>query len=254
MGQQVANSIDGFFISKRNGIVVGDQLAAENVDRAIWLANQIHADLSQVQGSRIASGQQAVGNTNTPYSLASSKMLSDGRLPSQRTTAKADINAIDTTSLLTVLEEIKNQSSVPESNHSTFSVFKVGQVKSRAINATPGRWAMLGLITMSCLVTGLVAMNQFANVKSPVNVESLSEALGIPVVAVLPIESNSKPTDDQLVSTVTSSVITLSKYFLIFAAVVIVAFSIIDSSIRDLFFQNPFDGLAKIFGVFFGHA
>ena len=107
---------------------------------------------------------------------------------------------------------------------------------------------------MSCLVTGLVAMNQFAAKKPSVNVDSLSETLGIPVVAVLPTESTSKPSNDEFVSTVAQSLVTLSKFFLIFAAVVIVAFLILDNSIRESFFQNPFDGLAKIFGVFFGHA
>jgi len=254
VGQQVANSIDEFFISKNSGIAAADNLNVENIDRAIWLANQIQSDLTQIQGTRIASHQQVVRNTNTHYSLASSQKYSHQQRSSQRPTTQEDIDSIDATSLLTVLEEIKNQSLAPASTDATFSVLKVSPVQSRAINATPGLWAMLGLIAMSGLVTGFVAINRFAAVKPPINVESLSETLGIPVVAVLPTESTSKPSDDQFVSTVASSLVTLSKYFLVFAVVVIVAFSIVDSSIRNSFLQNPFDGLAQIFGVFFGHA
>ena len=248
MGQQVASSIDEFFISKDGGIVAGNQLNANNFDRAIWLANQIQADLSQVRDTRSASHQQVSGNSSNPYSFVSAKRLPNGQQP------ETDLNSIDANSLLTVLNEIKNQTLAPAANDATFSVFKVGPVKSSAINATPSHGALLGLIAMSCLVAGLVALNQFAAAKPPVNVDTLSETLGIPVVAVLPNDSTSKSSNDEFVSIVAQSLVTLSKFFLIFAAVVIVAFTIIDSSIREAFFQNPFDGLAKIFGVFFGHA
>jgi len=218
VGQQAAKSIDGFFISKHDGIVSGEQLNADNIDRAIWIANQIQTDLSQVQDTRIASHQQVVQTSNTPYSLASSKKFSHQQLSSQQTAAKPEISAIDATSLISILEEIRNQSLAPTDNDVTFSIVNVSPVKSKAINATPGRWAMLGIITMSCLVTGLVAMNQFATVNAPGNVESLSETLGIPVVAILPTESTS--TDDEFISTVAESLITLSKYFLLFTCVV----------------------------------
>ena len=244
MGQQVANSIDGFFITKNNGLVAGNLLDAENFDRAIWLANQIQTDLSQLRNDN----RQSNRNGNNPYSLASTSNRSNEQPPENK------LNSIDADSLLTVLNEIKTQTFAEEANDATFSVFKVGPVKSRAINATPSPLALLGLIAMSCLVAGLVAMNQFTATKPPVNVDSLSKALGIPVVAVLPAEAKSKASGDDFVSAVAQSLITLSKFFLIFSAIVIVTFSILDSSIRESFFQNPFDGLAKIFGVFFGYA
>ena len=244
MGQQVANSIDGFFITKNNGLVAGNLLDAENFDRAIWLANQIQTDLSQLRNDN----RQSNRNGNNPYSLASTSNRLNEQPPENK------LNSIDADSLLTVLNEIKTQTFAEEANDATFSVFKVGPVKSRAINATPSPLALLGLIAMSCLVAGLVAMNQFTATKPPVNVDSLSKALGIPVVAVLPTEAKSKASDDDFVSAVAQSLITLSKFFLMFSAIVIVTFSILDSSIRESFFQNPFDGLAKIFGVFFGYA
>ena len=241
LGQQVANSIDSFFISKKNGLVAGAPLDTENFDRAIWLANQIQTDLNEIRNNQN-------GSAGNPYSLASASSLSNGQ------PLKNALNSIDTNSLLTLLNEIKTKTLPTEANDATFSVYNVSPVKSRAINATPSPLVLLGLIAMSCLVTGLVAMNQFAAKKPSVNVDSLSETLGIPVVAVLPTESTSKPSNDEFVSTVAQSLVTLSKFFLIFAAVVIVAFLILDNSIRESFFQNPFDGLAKIFGVFFGHA
>ena len=243
MGQQVANSIDGFFITKSNGLVAGNPLDAENLNRAIWLANQIQTDLSQLRNNSSPLNR----NSNSPYSFASTSNRSNEQPPENK------LNSVDADSLLTVLNEIKTQTFAEEANDATFSVFKVGPVKSRAINATPSPLALLGLIAMSCLVTGLVAMNQFAAIKPPVNVDSLSKALGIPVVAVLPTEAKSKASDDDFVSAVAQSLITLSKFFLMFSAIVIVTFSILDSSIRESFFQNPFDGLAKIFGVFFGY-
>lgn len=255
VGQQVATSIDGFFISKNNGLVTGNQLNSENFDRAIWLANQIQTDLSQIRDTRSASHNQSINNNGSPYSFASAKTIPSSQLPSERTTmSESDLDSIDANSLLSVLNEIKTQSASPSSNDITFSVLSVGPVKSRAINATPRRGALLGLIAMSCLVTGLVAMFQFAPAKSPTDIDTLSETLGIPVVAVLPADSVSKPANGEFLSTVSHSAITVSKFFLIFVAVVIVAFSLLDSSIREAFFQNPFDGLAKIFGVFFGHA
>ena len=244
MGQQVANSIDGFLITKNSGLVAGSPLDAANFDRAIWLANQIRTDLSQLRNDDSVSYR----DSNSPYSLASTSNRSHEQLPENK------FDSIDTDSLITALNEIKTQAFTEEANDATFSVFKVGPVKSQAINATPSPLALLGLIAMSGLVTGLVAMNQFAASKPPVNVESLSEALGIPVVAVLPTDAKSKASNDDFVSAVVQSLITLSKFFVIFAVIVIVTFSILDSSIRESFFQNPFDGLAKIFSVFFGYA
>ena len=244
MGQQVANSIDGFLITKNSGLVAGNSLDAENFDRAIWLANQIQTDLSQLRDDSSPSN----GNSNGPYSFASTNNRFKEQLPENI------LDSIDTDSLVTALNEIKTQAFTEEANDTSFSVFKVGAVKSRAINATPSPLALLGLITMSCLVTGLVAMNQFAASKPPVNVDSLSKALGIPVVAVLPTGAKSKDSNDDFVSAVVQSLITLSKFFVMFSVIVIVTFSILDSSIRESFFQNPFDGLAKIFGVFFGYA
>ena len=244
MGQRVANSIDRFFISKSSGLVAGKQLDVDSFDRAIWLANQVQTDLGQIQNNHGGSD----GNSNSPYSFASTNSLS---LDQQ---SETKLNSIDTDSLINVLNEIKDQTFGQETHDGTFSVFKVGPVKLRAINGTPRGLALLGLIAMSCLVTGLVAMNQFAANKPTINVNSLSETLGVPVVAVLPNGSKSKPSNDEFVTTVAQSLITLSKFFLFFAVIVIFTFVILDSSIREAFFQNPFDGLAKIFGVFFGYA
>jgi len=223
--KRVANSIDRFFISKSSGLVAGKQLDVDSFDRAIWLANQVQTDLGQIQNNHGGSD----GNSNSPYSFASTNSLS---LDQQ---SETKLNSIDTDSLINVLNEIKDQTFGQETHDGTFSVFKVGPVKSRAINGTPRGLALLGLIAMSCLVTGLVAMNQFAANKPTINVNSLSETLGVPVVAVLPNGSKSKPSNDEFVTTVAQSLITLSKFFLFFAVIVIFTFVILDSSIREAF-------------------
>lgn len=252
VGQQVATSIDGFFISQSDGLVAGNQLNSERFDRAIWLTNQIQTDLNHHQNS---SHHQAMGGNRSPYSFASAQKLPSEQNPSQLSMESAtDSRSIDTSSLLNELSDIKTQSTSQNDNDLTFSVLSVGTIKSRAINATPRRGALLGLLAMSSFFAGLVAMYQFAPVKPSTSVESLSESLGIPVVAVLPAGEESKPTNSDFLPMFAQSLTTLSKYFLIFAAIVILLFCILDSSIRQAFFQNPFDGLAKIFGVFFGHA
>jgi len=141
-------------------------------------------------------------------------------------------------------------------NDAALSVLKVAPVRVRAINATPDRWAMLGLFAMAGVVSGFFALYQYSPTKPATNVRVLSESLGIPVVAVLPAnqKSEAKFASVEFLSSVASTLFLFSKIFLIATTVIVAGFLIIDSSIRESFFQNPFDGVAKIFRVFFGHA
>ena len=134
-----------------------------------------------------------------------------------------------------------------------FNVVKVSSVQSRAINATPDRWAMIGLISLAGVITGLVAMFDTVPGRGT-NVETLSQSLGIPVIAVLPMGSKASRggSGDVFLSNVAKALIIISKVFLIIATTIVIGFVLLDSSIRDSFFQNPFDGMAKIFGVYFG--
>ena len=129
-------------------------------------------------------------------------------------------------------------------------------VKVWAVNATPDRWAMVGLISMAGLVAGFFALYQFPPAKPTTSVETLSQSLGIPVVAVLTTDQNQAGTSSsgEFYSALANTLFVISKYFLIAIAVVIVGFALIDSSIRESFLQNPFDGVARIFRVFFGYA
>ena len=115
LGQQVANSIDSFFISKKNGLVAGAPLDTENFDRAIWLANQIQTDLNEIRNNQN-------GSAGNPYSLASASSLSNDQ------PLKNALNSIDTNSLLTLLNEIKTKTLPTETNDATFSVYKVSPV------------------------------------------------------------------------------------------------------------------------------
>ena len=76
------------------------------------------------------------------------------------------------------------------------------------------------------------------------------------MVAVLPTDQ--KPTQIRerriLFSGSPAHLLLFSKIFLVAITVVVIGFVLIDSSIRESFFQNPFDGVAKIFRVFFGYA
>lgn len=254
LGRRLANSIENLALDPEGGIVLSSQLNEEKFDRAIWLANQIQSDLDQVRHEH--NGDATHGQTqpgqNNPYSFASATHISNHESPPISSNA---LNSIDVTSLSGLLTEIKSEVAVRGSGD-TLSVLKVDPVRVRAINATPDRLAMLGLLAMAGMVSGFFALYQYAPARPATDVRALSESLGIPVVAVLPSDQTSPPkyASVEFLSGVASTLLLFSKIFLVAFTVVVVGFLLIDSSIRESFFQNPFDGVAKIFRVFFGFA
>ena len=252
LGHRVASSIDDLILNPNHGIVVANQLNREKFDRAIWLANQIQSDLDQIRDQHAGSSQT---DRNTPYAFASTTHVTEQSPNQQSITAEA-LNSIDANSLSGLLSEIKSETIAPHSSSSALSVLKVEPVRVWAVNATPDRWAMVGLLSMAGLVSGFFALYQFPVTRSATNVETLSKSLGIPVVAILTADPNqqAKSSSVEFFSTLANTLFIASKFFLIGIVVVIVGFVLIDSSIRESFFQNPFDGVAGIFRVFFGHA
>lgn len=255
VAQQVATSIDNLILSMDNGVVFDSKLDIQKFDRAIWLANQIQADLGEIR-TRGATHDQASIESKNPYAFASARRISSDSMPSELpNTSGNHINSIDANSLLSVLDEIKTQATSPDLNDATFSVLKVNLIRSEAINATPDRLAIVGMIMLAGVVTGLVAVFHSVSIPST-SVQELSQSLGIPVVAVLPTvaETNQTNASGGITSTLAKSIMVASKMFLVVVTVVVIGFVILDSSIRMSFFQNPFDGLAKIFAVFTGHS
>ena len=222
------------------------------------MANQIQSDLDQVRDEHTNSSSfnQAQDTGKSPYALASTSHVATKHSNSQRHITADALNSIDANSLSGLLTEIKAETLSPQATGAALSVLRVEPIRVWAINATPDRWAMVGLLAMAGLVSGFFALYQFPPTKPSTDVETLSESLGIPVVAVLTSDQNHPPkfSSVEFFSSLASTLFVISKIFLIAITVVVVGFVLIDSSIRESFFQNPFDGVAEIFRVFFGHA
>ena len=258
LGQRLATSIDSMILSPNHEFIVGNQPNPEKFDRAIWLANQIQSDLDQIRDEHIdsSSNDQARNNRTSPYAFASTTHIATNR-SANRQPIKADaLNSIDANSLSGLLTEIRSETTATQDNGTTLSVLEVKPVRTWAVNATPDRWAMLGLLSMAGLVSGFCALYQFPTTKPSTSVETLSESLGIPVVAVLTTDQNepAKYASVEFYSSLASTLFVASKIFLIAVTVVILGFALIDGSIRESILQNPFDGVARIFRVFFGYA
>ena len=256
LGQRLAYSIENLTLNPERGTIVTNQLNFEKFDRAIWLANQVKSDFDQIRQKQMDASYGQVQNGRTsPYELASTSLNLNQRSPSEQPAMSNALNSIDVSSLPSLLTEIKAETAT-HGNNETLSVLEVAPVKVWAINATPDRWAMVGLFAMAGLVCGFFALYQFAPAKPATNAAALSQSLGIPVVAVLTSDQKSKAKfgSVEFLSSLANTLLMFSKIFLIAVAVVVVGFMLIDSSIRESFFQNPFDGVAKIFRVFFGYA
>lgn len=251
LSHQLATSIDNLLISTDSGIVFNNQFNNQKFERAIWLANQVQSDLSEIRQNHHTEDQ------SSPYSFASTTHIAtEEPITQRRTVVPDDLSSIAADSLSSLLDEIKTQTHDPNTGDATFSILNVNAVKTSSINATPSRWAMFGLLVAAGLVTGFVATYQVAPAKSLPNMESLSRSLGIPVVAVLTTDQPSKQhlTTADLMSSVADKIVFVAKIFLTAIALVVIGFALIDPSIRESIIQNPFDGVAKIFRVFFGYA
>ena len=254
LGQRIATSIDALMLSPNDGVVAGNQLDGQKFDRAIWLANQIQSDLDQIRDNQASSSGYRLGQNkrDSPYAFASTSH----NVTEQQPITTDALKSIDANSLSGLLTEIKSETATTQTKDATLSVIKVDPVRVWAVNATPDRWAMTGLLAMAGLVSGFFALYQFPTVVKPsTDVETLSKSLGIPVVAVLPTEPKQSPkfSTVEFCSSLADTLFVISKIFLIAITVVVVGFVLIDSSIRESFLQNPFDGVAKIFRVFIGY-
>ena len=258
LGQRLATSIDDLVLSPNNQIIAGNQFNGEKFDRAIWLANQIQSDLDQIRDEHINSSNYngSRNNGRSPYAFASTTHVTTEPSPNKQPMMADALNSIDATSLSGLLTEIKSETIAPHTNDATISVLKVDPVRTWAVNATPDRWAMIGLLAMAGLVSGFFALYQFPLPKQPTNVDALSDSLGIPVVAVLTTDQTTQPKfgSVEFFAALANPLFVTSKIFLIAITVVVVGFALIDSSIRESLLQNPFDGVARIFRVFFGFA
>ena len=161
LGQRSASSIEDLALNPQGEILVGNQLNDQKFDRAIWLANQIQSDLDQIRDDH--AGTSTYGESQikrkSPYAFASATHVSTDQ--SQQPSMTNALDSIDASSLTGLLSDIKSETGSRE-NDTTFSVLKVDPVKVSAINATPDRWAMVGLLSMAGLVSGFFALYQFA--------------------------------------------------------------------------------------------
>ena len=262
LGQRMATSIDDIVLTPNGGVIAGDQVNQEKFDRAIWLANQIQSDLNQIRNEHNNSSNysQARNSRNSPYAFASTTHVTTEQASTSQPIMADALDSIDVNSLSGLLTEIKSESIAPDATGETLSVLRVDPVRVWAVNATPDRWAVVGLLAMAGLVSGFFALYQFPSpqpfIERATDVETLSQTLGIPVVAVLTTDQKPQPKfmSVEFFSAVASTLLVVSKYFLIAITVVVVGFALIDSSIRESLLQNPFDGVAGIFRVFFGYA
>ena len=247
LGHRISTSIDQAYLDADNGVTIAHDYETEKFERAIWLARQLRADLSELQTMRAPDGLAATTSSrnNKPFRLASARTI-DPLIANE-------INADNVSALTRLLDDLQANAKNTEFEGATFDVLNVTRVDTYANGATPGRIGLLFLVSLSAVVTGFVAIfwNRFPRgFASP---DAMSATLGIPVVAVVSEvrNKNSESAMEQVCARAAGRLVEISKIFLLTFLLIIIGFAFLDGSIRESIFQNPFDGVAKIINVFF---
>lgn len=218
----------------------------EKIDRAIWIANQIESDLSEV-ANRFAS------QSRSSFKLASSS--NSNRNSSPPSELAGTLSSIETGQLKNLLHDIKALDA--ESGDRLVQVGRIGDVSTDAVGSAPG-WLATSLIAiLSLSLAGVVTLHYDPfGTRGFDSVESIVEQLGIPVVATLKTtnaESTSAERNSSMRPVWANHLVEASTAILLVAMAVVLGFVLLDSTVRESFFYHPYDGLTRIVQVFMGY-
>ena len=135
---------------------------------------------------------------------------------------------------------------------------KVGACRCKIIpvNGSPGLAGIFLIAFFSIGVGTIVAWNiePFEN-RGFDKVESVAKKLGVPIVATIKAKSGLGSGDSSVASTANWSnrITTWSSLVLFGVFVVVAGFVLINSEVRESFFENPFYGFANILRIFVGY-
>ena len=244
----------------------------QRFDEAKWLVSQIELDLDRVTKRLDAMSMQAEELPSSGDKTAARagrshfRLSSSSRVVSSPATDLRDtIAAIDVASLKRFLVELENAMSTSAGNlrrsaqpSQVESCQKVGACRCKIIpvNGSPGLAGIFLIAFFSIGVGTIVAWNiePFEN-RGFDKVESVAKKLGVPIVATIKAKSGLGSGDSSVASTANWSnrITTWSSLVLFGVFVVVAGFVLINSEVRESFFENPFYGFANILRIFVGY-
>jgi hypothetical protein len=251
-----------------------DFQAAQNksVDEATWLVDQIENDLESAKHSLAQignpSGQVDMHSEesvpgSSPFQYASNKkvVVDTGQVTSV-------IDSIDIQSLRSTLIEIRQRvdfqtdllrqetMAKQTSPHPEKHVVKrLRATETQPINGTPSlpSLILIGLFSLVIGATVSVNLRPFTNLGFE-NTKSIEQTLGVPVVAELrSLDSNVGSESETGKIPWANRVVKIAGLSLFGIFVVVAGFVLINSEVRNSFFENPLFGCAKIIRIFAGY-
>lgn len=250
LGHRISTSVDQAYLDAVDGVAISSEVASAKFERAIWLAKQLRSDLTEIttmQSTQDVRRGDSEGSSS-PFKLASARKI-DSEISNE-------INADNVDALTQLLGDLRTNAQDVEFESATFDVIDVTPVKTRAIGSTPGRVGMFVLISLAAFAAGFVALFRSDHWARFASAQSMSSELGVAVIAVGndPKTPRSNSTPEHYCGKLANRLIDVSKVFLLTVLLVVIGFSLLDPTIRESIFQNPFDGVAKIFKVFFSYS
>lgn len=249
-------------LSQTNNDVVASQSKVERFKQAEWIIDQIEADLKVVKDSLGAKdpGLLALdGSSDSNFHLASSKKV----VSPSADEIQASIDSIDIENLRVVIEGLKADavpqggSAYHDSDSGSMAYQNVKPSSTLPINGVPDTsWLML--IGLFSLVVGTaVALNLKPFEKLGFDdTQSIREKLEVPIIATLNLDSPEEVAaaeSSEIQVALANRVARIAGTFLLGVVLIILGFIIINTEVREAFWQNPFFGCAKIVRIFTGH-
>ena len=243
-----------------------DQLKAaqnQSIDEATWIVDQIENDLSNVKQTLSLAGDTASRFRNdtktegaSPFQYASSSSIVSA--PAEATSS---IEAIDVQPLRTILTDIRNRSDYQaslllkqERANNELLVDELKTSQTIPINGTPSIASTILLGLLALVVASVVAIKfePFAE-RGFESSNRIENRLGIHNVAEIR-ESDTENHESEKVSVPWSNRTAQIAGLALFGIFVVVAgFVLVDSEVRETFFDNPLYGCAKIVRIFAGY-
>ncbi len=232
----------------------------QSLDEATWIVDQIETELGYVKKSlaQVGTSIESQDSNSTPFQYASStRKVSTSIDPVEMSTT---IGAIDVQPLRSILTDIRTRTDIQTtllSKHEkagTHSVKNLKTSQTRPINGTPSIPSTILLGMFSLVVATMVALSLDPFVsKGFESSNSLEAKLGVPIVAEIQQNEDSSTTEKKQTTPWANRVAHYSGLCLFGIFVVVAGFILINSEVRETFFENPLYGCAKIIRIFAGY-
>ena len=241
--------------------------AAQNqsIDEATWIVDQIESELGYVKQSLTHVGSssnfgesESQTSSGTPFQYASSsRTISE---PIDPVDISTTIGSIDIHPLREILTDIRTRSDVQAnllSKHEKtgdHSVKKLKSSQTRPINGSPGLASavLLGLLSIVIAMTVALRLDPFVS-RGFDSSNSLEAKLGVPIVAEIQQHHDTSSTKSKQAVPWANRIAHYSGLCLFGVFVVVAGFILVNSEVRETFFENPLYGCAKIVRIFAGY-